>query len=221
MPLPPVPMPRRFDGRSVVVTGAGTGFGAEIAVRAAQEGARVVGVHYRSSAAGAEATAERVRAEGAEAVLLQADIVEWAQVAAMADAAFEAIGRRRRADQQRRRRGPRADVVARHHRGVHRPRARRRHQGHDGLHPRVREADARPGPRQHRQHRLDRDRARQRPRPAVRRGEVRPARRHQVLRPRLRPDRAGQHLRARLHRDRGDAGPQGLAVRPRRPAARR
>ena len=40
MPLPPVPMPRRFVGRSVVVTGAGTGFGAEIAVRAAQEGAR-------------------------------------------------------------------------------------------------------------------------------------------------------------------------------------
>jgi len=92
MPLPPVPMPRRFVGRSVVVTGAGTGFGAEIAVRAAQEGARAVGVHYRSSAAGAEATAERVRAEGAEAVLLQADIVEWAQVGAMADAAFEALG---------------------------------------------------------------------------------------------------------------------------------
>ena len=61
VPLAPVPMPRRFEGRSVVVTGAGTGFGAEIAVRAAQEGARVVGVHYRSSKAGAEATAERVR----------------------------------------------------------------------------------------------------------------------------------------------------------------
>jgi NAD(P)-dependent dehydrogenase (short-subunit alcohol dehydrogenase family) len=75
-----------------VVTGAGTGFGAEIAVRAAQEGARVVGVHYRSSADGAKRTAERVEAEGAQAVLLQADIVEWAQVAAMADAAFEQLG---------------------------------------------------------------------------------------------------------------------------------
>ncbi|WP_456843707.1 SDR family NAD(P)-dependent oxidoreductase [Cellulomonas sp. P5_C6] len=92
MPLAPLPVPRRFEGRTVVVTGAGTGFGAEIAVRAAQEGARAVGIHYRSSAAGAEATAARVRAEGAEAVLLQADIVEWAQVAAMADAAFEALG---------------------------------------------------------------------------------------------------------------------------------
>jgi 3-oxoacyl-[acyl-carrier protein] reductase len=74
----------------VLVTGAGTGFGAEIAVRAAQEGARIVGVHYRSSKAGAERTAERVRAEGAEAVLLQADIAVWAEVAALA--AFAALG---------------------------------------------------------------------------------------------------------------------------------
>jgi len=92
VPLTPLPVPRRFDGRSVVVTGAGTGFGAEIAVRAAQEGARVVGVHFRSSKDGAERTAERVRAQGAEAVLLQADIVEWAQVAAMAAAAFAELG---------------------------------------------------------------------------------------------------------------------------------
>ena len=92
MSLAPVPAPRRFQGRSVVVTGAGTGFGAEIAVRAAQEGARVVGVHYRSSKAGAEATAVRVRAEGSQAVLLQADIVDWAQVVAMAEAAFHALG---------------------------------------------------------------------------------------------------------------------------------
>ena len=92
MPLTPLPVPRRFEGRSVVVTGAGTGFGAEIAVRAAQEGARVVGVHYRSSKDGAERTAERIRAEGGAAILLQADIVEWAQVAAMAAEAFEALG---------------------------------------------------------------------------------------------------------------------------------
>ena len=92
MPLTPVEIPRRFAGRSVVVTGAGTGFGAEIAVRAAQEGARAVGVHYRSSKAGAEQTADRVRAAGAEPVLLPADIVEWAQVAALADAAFSRLG---------------------------------------------------------------------------------------------------------------------------------
>lgn len=92
MPLPPVPFPRRFEGRSVLVTGAGTGFGAEIAVRAAQEGARVVGIHYRSSRAGADATAERVIAAGAQAVLFQADIAIWSQVAAMAEQAFAQLG---------------------------------------------------------------------------------------------------------------------------------
>ena len=91
-PLAPVPMSRRFEGRTVVVTGAGTGFGAEIAVRAAQEGARVVGVHYRSSAAGAQATAKRVEEAGGEAVLLQADIASWPAVTALAEAAFERIG---------------------------------------------------------------------------------------------------------------------------------
>ena len=91
MPAAPVPVPRRFEGRSVVVTGAGTGFGAEIAVRAAQEGARAVGVHYRSSADGAKRTADRVAAEGSTPVLLQADIVDWEQIKAMADAAFERL----------------------------------------------------------------------------------------------------------------------------------
>jgi len=53
----PLPTPRRFEGRTVLVTGAGTGFGQSIAVRAAREGARAVGIHYRSSKAGAEETA--------------------------------------------------------------------------------------------------------------------------------------------------------------------
>ena len=92
MALQPVPIPRRFEGRSVVVTGAGTGFGAEIAVRAAQEGARAVGVHYRSSKAGAEQTADRVREAGAEPILLSADIAVWSQVARLADEAFKQLG---------------------------------------------------------------------------------------------------------------------------------
>ena len=92
MPAAAVPLPRRVEGRSVLVTGAGTGFGAEIAVRAAQEGARAVGVHYRSSAAGAEATAERVREAGSTPFLFQADIVSWEQIKAMADASFEQMG---------------------------------------------------------------------------------------------------------------------------------
>jgi 3-oxoacyl-[acyl-carrier protein] reductase len=88
-PLPPT---RRFEGRSVLVTGAGTGFGAEIAVRAAQEGARAVGIHYRSSREGAEQTAVRVQALGARPVLFQADIASWDAVKALADEVFAELG---------------------------------------------------------------------------------------------------------------------------------
>src|SRR5690348_2408741 len=83
--------PQRFTGKTVLVTGAGTGFGAEIAVRAAQEGARV-GVHYNRSKDGAERTAERIRTIGREAVLIQGDITGWDDIRRMADTAFEAFG---------------------------------------------------------------------------------------------------------------------------------
>jgi NAD(P)-dependent dehydrogenase (short-subunit alcohol dehydrogenase family) len=83
---------QRFADRMVMVTGAGTGFGAEIAVRAAQEGARTVVVHYRSSAAGAEATAERVRAEGSEALLVRGDIVSWEDIKRMAGTVDAELG---------------------------------------------------------------------------------------------------------------------------------
>src|SRR6202161_1275531 len=83
--------PQRFAGKTVLVTGAGTGFGAEVAVRAAQEGADVA-VHYRSSEAGARQTVARVEAEGRKAFLVQADIVDWAQVSRMADAVWDHFG---------------------------------------------------------------------------------------------------------------------------------
>jgi NAD(P)-dependent dehydrogenase (short-subunit alcohol dehydrogenase family) len=86
------PPPQRFSGRSLMVTGAGTGYGAEIAVRAAQEGAGTVVVHYRSSAAGAEQTAERVRAAGATALLIQGDIVSWDDIKRMAATTEEELG---------------------------------------------------------------------------------------------------------------------------------
>jgi NAD(P)-dependent dehydrogenase (short-subunit alcohol dehydrogenase family) len=83
---------RRFEGKCVLVTGAGTGFGSALALRAAQEGARV-GVHYNSSKGGAEATASRIRDLGGEASLFQADISSWDAVRAMAEAVFAEFGR--------------------------------------------------------------------------------------------------------------------------------
>ncbi|MFD5518710.1 SDR family NAD(P)-dependent oxidoreductase [Streptomyces sp. NPDC127066] len=85
-------LPQRFTDKVVLVTGAGTGLGAEIAVRAAQEGADVA-IHYRSSKAGARRTADRVEAEGRKAFLVQADIVEWAQITRMANEVWGHFGR--------------------------------------------------------------------------------------------------------------------------------
>ncbi len=85
------PVYPRFEGRWVVVTGAGTGFGATIAQRAAAEGANVI-VHYKSSRDGAETTAERVRAYGREAVVVQADLRSWEDVRTLADEAFAVSG---------------------------------------------------------------------------------------------------------------------------------
>jgi 3-oxoacyl-[acyl-carrier protein] reductase len=85
-------MERRFEGRRFMVTGAGTGFGAALALRAAQEGASNVLVHYRSSADGAERTAERVREAGAEPTLIQGDITSWDDIKRMAETAFGDFG---------------------------------------------------------------------------------------------------------------------------------
>ncbi len=85
-------MERRFEGRTFMVTGAGTGFGAALSVRAAQEGASKVLVHYRSSAEGAERTAERVREAGAEAEVIQGDITSWDDIKRMAEFAFGEFG---------------------------------------------------------------------------------------------------------------------------------
>jgi NAD(P)-dependent dehydrogenase (short-subunit alcohol dehydrogenase family) len=70
--------PRRLEGRTVLVTGAGTGFGAEIAVRAAQEGAHVV-VHYNRSREGAEQTAKRIEQTGGQATLVHSRTQDLAQ----------------------------------------------------------------------------------------------------------------------------------------------
>jgi 3-oxoacyl-[acyl-carrier protein] reductase len=83
---------RRFEGKTVLVTGAGTGFGAALAVRAAQEGA-TVGIHFNSSRQGAEATAKKVEEAGSDSAMFQADISSWAAVKQMADDAFERFGR--------------------------------------------------------------------------------------------------------------------------------
>ena len=82
----------KLEGKTVMVTGAGTGFGQRLATAAAEEGATHVVVHFRSSSAGAEKTADRVRAAGAKASVIQGDITSWGDVKRMAQEVFERLG---------------------------------------------------------------------------------------------------------------------------------
>ena len=68
-----------FDNQTVVVTGGGSGIGAEIALAFGRRGAHVV-LTYLSSADGAKDVADSIRAAGGNATALQADLTDEASV---------------------------------------------------------------------------------------------------------------------------------------------
>ncbi|KAB8158819.1 glucose 1-dehydrogenase [Streptomyces sp. 3MP-14] len=80
----------RLAGRAVVVTGGGTGLGRAIAERFAAEGARVLVAGRRPEPLAETVTA--VRRAGGTALATVADVTSPTQVAALADAATEALG---------------------------------------------------------------------------------------------------------------------------------
>ena len=63
-----------FVGKSVFVTGGSRGIGRAIALRFAREGAARVAIGYLRSDAGAEETADELRALGAEAILVRGNV---------------------------------------------------------------------------------------------------------------------------------------------------
>jgi 3-oxoacyl-[acyl-carrier protein] reductase len=70
-------MANLLTGKRALVTGAGRGIGVEIAKQLTAEGATVA-LAYRSSGAGAEATAAEIRAGGGTAQTFQADLTDEA-----------------------------------------------------------------------------------------------------------------------------------------------
>ncbi len=74
----------RLDGKVALITGADSGIGQGMALEFARSGADVA-VHYYSDLAGAEETAAQVRAAGQRALVLQADVGDYAAVGRMFD----------------------------------------------------------------------------------------------------------------------------------------
>jgi 3-oxoacyl-[acyl-carrier protein] reductase len=79
-------------GRVILVTGSSRGIGAEVAVKAAAEGARVA-VHYQRSTDGAARSVARVRELGAEAEAFPADLADGDQAEALVAAVLARFGR--------------------------------------------------------------------------------------------------------------------------------
>ncbi|HEX7986839.1 MAG TPA: 1,6-dihydroxycyclohexa-2,4-diene-1-carboxylate dehydrogenase [Duganella sp.] len=81
--------PARFDGQTVIVTGAAQGIGRGVALALAQEGARLV-LADRSQLV--EEVLAEVRAAGAQAIAVNVDLETWAGAEQMVAAALAAFG---------------------------------------------------------------------------------------------------------------------------------
>lgn len=81
-----------FTDRVAIVTGSSRGIGRGIALRLAKEGAKVV-VNYRGSEAAAAEVVGQIKADGGEAIAVQADVSQVAEAQTLIDAAKEAYGR--------------------------------------------------------------------------------------------------------------------------------
>jgi glucose 1-dehydrogenase len=81
----------RLKGRIAVVTGSSSGIGQGIAVRFAQEGARVV-INYVGDADGADQTLATIRKAGGEGVICKADVTKMDDVRKLIDAAWQTWG---------------------------------------------------------------------------------------------------------------------------------
>ena len=81
----------RLDGKSAIITGSSKGIGKGIAELFGQSGANVT-VNWHTDEAGAEETANVIRAAGARAITVQANVANEAEVEAMVDAHMAAFG---------------------------------------------------------------------------------------------------------------------------------
>ena len=81
-----------LDGQVAIVTGASRGIGAAVARLLAARGAKVV-INHRASADTAEALQAEISAAGGEALVVQADVSNTTEAAALVKATIGAYGR--------------------------------------------------------------------------------------------------------------------------------
>jgi glucose 1-dehydrogenase len=81
----------RLKDRIAVVTGSSSGIGQGIALRFAQEGARVV-INYIGHPEGADQTLDMIRKAGGEGVICQADVTSMSDIRKLIDAAWQTWG---------------------------------------------------------------------------------------------------------------------------------
>jgi 3-oxoacyl-[acyl-carrier protein] reductase len=81
-----------LSGRVVLVTGSSRGIGAEVAVKAAGEGARVA-IHYREAEEHAARTLDRVRAAGGSGDCFRADLADGEAAEGLVEAVLDRFGR--------------------------------------------------------------------------------------------------------------------------------
>jgi len=90
--MPPRPIRPVLVGQKALITGASKGIGRGIAASLAEAGADVL-VNYFSDKEGGEATAEKVREAGREALLVQADVAVEEEVQSMFAEMIDTFGR--------------------------------------------------------------------------------------------------------------------------------
>lgn len=81
----------KMQGKRVLITGAGTGIGREVALEYAREGAAVV-LHYAHSAAGAESAVSEIEGAGGRAVAFKSDFTDVNAVNELGKQAVEFLG---------------------------------------------------------------------------------------------------------------------------------